>query len=311
MKRKTTTLLILCTLFTLCTLKVHSQIDGLDATKYYQIVNYVGGLVIGIDDENPDLDGALVALQDPSIPSDGNLWQIIPINDSVYFIKNKRSEMALGLTDWRGTNPFWPTGVAGSDDTKKQNLTMPEFNWNGQHKGACQREFDETLADSMLMWQPTLFPANSSTNDTILYRMTMAWHLRDSGLAFNVWERKGTIDWVNMRDICLFPGVKEAALYDGVDGPNTSWYAYYFLQTSENVPIVSVNDVKIKNFNIYSANRNIIIKGEILNESIEVYNILGELIYQTTAPNSEINIKVNQGVYIIRVNNSVSKIAIQ
>jgi hypothetical protein len=309
MKKSFTTLFVIGALIFFSASNVFTQeVPDFDVSKYYLIINHnqetedpAGGYlhnVIGIDDMNPVLDGALVQQQQNLAPigTDGHLWQVVAVTDSTFRFINKRSGMALGWTDWTGLNPFF-------DPDEQPPTTKPAFNWNSQHEGACQRILD--VEEPTQVWQPSPFPVASAFDDTLVYRMTSAFELADSGHCFNVWER--TVE-VNMRNICIFPGVKENDLY--ID--YTSLYAYYFIATAFEVPPSSIEQRIIQNnFVIYSSDYNIVVEGNIQNQAVEVYNILGGLVYKATAAGSRMDIQVNQGIYIIRIGNFISKIAVR
>jgi hypothetical protein len=308
MKKNFTTLFVIgALLFFSASYVFNQEVPDFDVSKYYLIVNHnmetaTEGTylhnVIGIDDMNPVLDGALVQQQENLAPigTDGHLWQVVKVTETTFRFINKRSGMALGWTDWKGTNPFY-------DAEEDPPTTKSEFNWNGIHPGACQRILDEE--DYRQVWQPSPFPTVSAFDDTLVWRMTSAYLLEDSGYTFNVWER--TVE-VGMRNICIFWGVQENDLY--ID--YTSLYAYYFIETAFEVPPSLIENKIIQdNYTIYSSDGYIIVEGNLKNKAIEVYNILGGLVYQANARSSRMDIQVNQGIYIVRIGDAFSKIAVR
>lgn len=298
MKKNFTTLFVIGALLFFSASNVFSQPPEWDVSKYYLIINYNTTNVIGIDDMNPLLDGALVQQQENLAPigTDGHLWQVVAVTDSTVRFINKRSNMALGWTDWVGINPFF-------DPDEDPPTTKPAFDWRGKHEGAAQRELD--VEDYRQEWQPSQFPVTSVRGDTTVWRMTSAFELADSGHCFNVWER--TAD-VGMRNICIFPGVMENDLY--IDC--LTLYAYYFVATAFEVPPSSIEQRIIQNsFVIYSSDGYIVVEGNIRNQEVEVYNILGGLVYRDNATSARMDIGVKEGIYVIRIGDFISKIAVQ
>ncbi len=305
MKKNFTTLFVIGALLIFSASNVFNQeVPEFDVSKYYLICNRnrttapSSNNVIGIDDMNPLLDGALVQQQENLAPVglDGHLWQVIAVTNTTFRFINKRSGMALGWTDWVGLNPFF-------DPDEQPPTTKSAFDWTGKHEGACQRTLD--LEDHRQVWQPSPFPVASAFDDTLVWRMTSAFELQDSGHCFNIWER--TTD-IGMRNICIFPGVMEADLYDDY----TSLYAYYFIATAFEVPPSFIDErITQDNFTIYSSDGYIVVEGNIRNQAVEVYNILGGLVYQANAASSRMDIGVKQGIYIIRIGNAFSKIAVR
>ena len=89
-------------------------------------------------------------------------------------------------------------------------------------------------------------------------------------------------------------------------------YFSYFIATAFEVPPSSIEQRIIQNdFVIYSSDGNIVVEGNIRNQAIEVYNILGGLVYQANSASSRMDIGVKQGIYIVRIGNFISKIAVQ
>ena len=303
MKKNSTKIIILVAIcIAYCTTTLFSQIAGFDKTKYYMIINHNSRNAIGVDDQNSFIPGALIQQQVPNELSDIQLWKVVPVTESTYIFINKNSELALGASTWRDINPFWVGDVnSATDEQKDAQLTVPRFNWRGAHRGIIQVTLNE--ADPLQIWQPTEFPTNTTIGDTTLYRMTLAMNLVDSGFCFNIWERRVLPGYKN---ICLFPGTQENDLY--IDP--TSLYAYFFQKTSQDVP-TSVNENVIDKFNIYSSHGNILIEGEIQNKTIEVYSILGNKIYETVAAGSVIHLEAERAIYIVRIGNSVTKIAVR
>ena len=309
MKKTITLPTILFVAFTMFLINnVGAQIADLDVSKYYMIINHGlgnepterGGLgrhAMGIDNNNMFVEGALIQQQAVNEELSIQQWQIIPITDSTYYFINRETEMALGLSEWRGDNPFWTGPASPTDQDKIDLLTVPGFNWKGSHRAAVQREFSP--GDETQIWQPTLFPSNTSSGDTTFYRMTMAMNLADSGFCFNIWEQ-----WTfeGFRNICVFPGTQENEKY--VDG--TTLYGYWFKQTTEEVP-QSINDNITENINVFTVNGTIILEGELHGKTIEVYSMLGTKVYSTKANTSVLNIPIKQGVYIVIADKFVTK----
>lgn len=316
MKKRITIPTILFVAFTMFPVNnVSAQIADLDVTKYYMIINHGlgnepterGGLgrhAMGIDNNNMFVDGALLQQQAVDESSQIQQWQIIPITDSTYYFINRETEMALGLSEWRGDNPYWTGPDSPTDQDKIDLLTVPGFTWRGSHHAAVQREY--IPGDETQIWQPTEFPSNTTSGDTVLYRMTMAMYLADSGLCFNIWEQ-----WTfeGFRNICVFPGVEESEKYE--DG--TTLYGYWFKKTDEDVPQEpSIYEETLRdNISVFSINGTIVLNGELVNKTIEVYSMLGTKVYSTKANNSLVNIPIKQGVYIVKVDNFVTKLAVR
>lgn len=287
-------------LFTM--MNVSAQIADLDAGKYYQIISRNAKNALDIDNEHVMEEGALVMQSEPNEFLPTQLWQIIPITDSTYYIKNYGTGFYLGLSDWRGTNPFWTGPASPSTEEKDAALSVPSFIWNGSHPGVCQRDFME--GSETQIWQPSEFPTNTTVGDTTFYRVTLATHLVDSGFAFNVWERRILPGY---RNICIFPGAgpAEPTLYNDA----TSLYAWYFQQTISDISGVS-NFIK-ENINVYSGNGSIILRGELYGRQVEVYSILGKRVYSARVNASELSIPTRQGLYIVKAGNLVTKLVVQ
>lgn len=302
MKKTSTRFLIITALLVFCAGNLFSQIVGLDATRYYLIVSRNSKNAIGVDEANSSLNGALIQQQTRNDFAPIQMWKVVPLTESTYRFINKSTGMALGVSDWRGDNPFWQGSRDGvTSEDKDAQLTVPNFVWRGVHRGICQRTLNES--DETQIWNPTQFPANSTSGDTTFYRMTLNMNLADSGFCFNVWERKILPGY---RNICLFPGTQEADLYD----LSTTLYAFYFVKTVMEV-ISSVNELSENNLTVYSSDGYIIAEGDIQNKVIEVYNILGKLVYRTYANSSVMHIEAKQAMYFVRIGSSVSKIAVR
>ncbi len=309
MKKNFTTLFLVGALIAFGASNVLTQdVPAFDEGYYYMIVNHNldrpdgqgvwRHFAVGIDDMNPVLDGALVQQHENLYPlaMDGHLWQVQKVTETTFRFINKLSGMALGWTDWVDMNPFF-------DPDEDPPTTKERFNWRGTHEGACQRILD--LEDHRQVWQPSPFPTVSAFEDTLVWRMTSAFELGDSGHAFNVWER--TIE-VGMRNICIFPGVMENDLYIDYN----SLYAYYFLQTSYEVPPSLIENRIIRSdYTIYASDGYITVEGNIQNQEVEVFNILGGLVYRSDATSSRVDIQANRGIYVIRIGNAFSKIAVR
>ncbi len=294
---------------------VNAQIADLDVSKYYMIINHgvgdepatrggVGRNAMSIDSDHFFEDGALLEQQTPDELQPNQLWKIVPITDSTYYFINKGTEMALGVSDWRGDNPFW-TGSATPDDAEKISLlSVPGFNWSGSHRAVVQREFSE--GEETQIWQPTEFPTNSTSGDTTFYRMTLAMHLVDSGLCFNIWEQ-WTFD--GFTNICLFPGVKESSKYNDAG----KLYGYWFKKTDQDVPdnSASINELEKENITVFSRDGAIILGGEMYGKTVEIYTSIGQKIYSAKVNTSELNIPIKQGIYIVKVDRFTTKLLVQ
>ena len=287
-------------LFIFVSMNISAQIANLNTDVYYQIISRNAKNALGIDNERFMQEGALVEQDEPNEFLQNQLWQIIPITDSTYNIINFGTGMALGLSDWRGANPFWTGSASPTSEEKDAALMVPSFDWHGWHRGVVQRTFIE--GEPTQIWQPTEFPANSVSGDTTFYRMTMAMDLIDSGFCFNIWERRILPGY---RNICAFPGTQESDLY--IDP--TSLYAWYFQETTTNVS--SVGKFLNEKINVYSRDGSIIVKGEINGRYVEVYSILGASIYSARVNTSELYIPVKQGLYIVKAGKLVTKLVVR
>jgi hypothetical protein len=294
------------------TIQVSAQIVDLDPSKYYMIINHgtngasaerggIGKNAIAIDDNHYLEEGALVQQQEPNQFLPRQLWQIVPITDSTYHFINYGTGKALGLADWRGLNPFWTGADYPSNNDEKISLkAVPGFIWNGSHRGVAQREFNSE--DETQIWQPTQFPTGSTIGDTVFYRMSLAMNLKDSGFAFNVWERWTFTEFVN---ICIFPAIPyEQSLYDDV----TSLYSYWFFKTDQDIS--GTGDFLRENINVFNRNGSIVLKGELYGKQVEVFSILGTKIYSAKVNTSELTIPTRQGLYIVRAGNLVTKLVV-
>ena len=311
--KKTSTILkvIFVALAIFLTICVSAQIANLDVSKYYMIVNHsLGGdaarggngkNAIAIDDNHYFEEGAMLEQQVRNEFMPRQLWRIVPITDSTYYFINYGTGMALGLSDWRGLNPFWTGGAYPSTNDEKIALqAVPGFVWNGSQRTVVQREFNP--GDETQIWQPTEFPTNSTSGDTVFYRMTMAMHLADSGFSFNVWER-WTFD--GFKNICIFPGVLESSLYTDA----TSLYAYWFYKTL--LDLSSTGDHLMENIHVYASNGSVIAKGELYGKNVEIYSILGTRIFSTLANSSELTIPIKNGLYIVKAGKMITKLVVE
>jgi hypothetical protein len=70
-----------------------------------------------------------------------------------------------------------------------------------------------------------------------------------------------------------------------------------------------IQDTRL-NYSIAS-NNGILIISEVLNKNIGVYSYTGQLIYSTNAAVNTVQIPLNKGVYLVRVNNSTSKVIVK
>ncbi len=289
-----------------------AQIVGFDPGKYYMIINHgtegvsaerggIGKNALGIDDDHIMEEGALLEQKTPNEFIPDQLWQIIPITDSTYRFVNYLTGMSLGLSDWRGSVPFW-TGPDNSSLTDRvAELMVPALTWHGSHRAAIQTTFTE--GDETQIWQPTPFPTTSTIGDTMFYRMTLAANLVDSGFAFNIWERF-TFD--GFRNICVFPAVPyESDLYDNVN----SLYGYQLVQTMEDIS--STGEFLRENINVYTRDGSIILSGDLYGKHVEVYSILGTQVYSSRINASELYIPARQGLYIVKTGKLVTKLMVR
>jgi len=300
--------MVVATLALFFTMRVAAQIADLDPSKYYLIINHSVGQnpngknAIAIDHERVMEEGALVEQQEPNEFLPTQLWQFIPITDSTYYIINFGTGMALGLSDWRGPNPFWTGAASPTSEEKDAALMVPSFIWNGSHPGVVQRTFSE--GEPTQIWQPSLFPNNTTSGDTTFYRMTLAMNLADSGFAFNIWERRVLPGY---RNICIFPGAgpAEPALYN--DG--NSLYSYRFVKTSQDIS--NTGKFLQEKINVYTRDGSIILSGELYGKNVEVYSILGTQVYSARVNASELYIPARQGLYIVKAGNLVTKLVVR
>ena len=263
-----------------------------------------GKNAMAIDVDHFFQEGALLEQQTPNESEPNQLWQIIPITESTYYFINYGTEMALGVSEWRGENPFWTGSANPFPEEEIEFLMVPRFVWNGSHCAVVQREFDPE--DETQIWQPSEFPTNTTSGDTALYRMTLAMNLADSGLCFNIWEQ---FTFTGFRNICLFPGVKESSKYE--DG--SSLYGYWFKKTDKDVPVEpeSINALKRENITVFSRDGAIILKGELYGKNVEIYTTIGQKIYSAKVNTSELNIPARHGVYIVKVDKLTTKLIVQ
>jgi hypothetical protein len=314
MKKIFTILKIAFSAFALfCMMHVNAQIVDLDPGKYYMIINHgtngtsaerggIGKNAIAIDDNHYLEDGAMVQQQERNQFMPRQLWQIVPVTDSTYYFINFGTGKALGLSTWRGLNPFWTGGAYPSSNDEKISLqAVPGFIWNGSQRAVVQHEF--TPGDETQIWQPTQFPTNSVSGDTTFYRMTLAMNLRDSGFAFNVWER---FTFAGFRNICIFPAIPfESSLYDDA----TSLYSYWFFQTVQNIS--STGEFLRENINVFARDGAIVLIGELYDKQVDVFSILGTKVYSKRVNASELNLPVRQGLYIVKAGNLITKLVVQ
>jgi len=191
----------------------------------------------------------------------------------------------VGWTDWRGDNP-------DPDQT--------DFIWRGSWHGAAQRTFDPE--EETQIWQPTYIGENE---DSIFYRMTSMVNYADSAFSFNCWSN---VTDVGVKNIALIAGLTTEP--DSYEDPNKG-YSYFFEKTGYAVPPSAIKQSSVNNIKIYSQNGFIFIKGDIKGKQVEVYNVLGKLIYQTNASTEELYIQADKGIYIIKAGDSVSKLVNQ
>lgn len=82
----------------------------------------------------------------------------------------------------------------------------------------------------------------------------------------------------------------------------------YVINFTEDVTS-SLKDARL-DFSIVSHNGNLIIS-EVLNKNIGVYAYTGQLIYSTNAASNTVQIPLNKGVYLVKIDNSTSKIIVK
>ncbi len=64
-------------------------------------------------------------------------------------------------------------------------------------------------------------------------------------------------------------------------------------------------------YNVYATKGKIFFGGLNVNDKVSVYNVSGQVVYTTKATTSSFTLPISQGVYIIRINNTVKKIVIE
>jgi len=82
----------------------------------------------------------------------------------------------------------------------------------------------------------------------------------------------------------------------------------YVINITEDVAS-GIQDARL-GYSIVSNNGNLIIS-EVLNKNIGVYLYIGQLIYSTNAAENTVQLPLNKGVYLVRVNNSTSKVIVK
>lgn len=284
---------------------MNAQIEGLDASHYYTIQTVRKDTegkqhAFGINMADMATDGAMVEQQLADGLSEGQLWQVIPVTDSTYRFKNKLTGMALGRTEWRGTNP------AITDP----NEAAWNFNWRGVWWGACQRIWN--AADEWQVWQPFKL-GESAAGDTVFYSIASTVYFSDSCFAWNLWRNSTVIE----TDPLLLHRNKNVALFSGKTQQAESYtdptnnYSYFFTQSILEVPPSVIGEDMMENIHVYSSNGSIFITGELYGKYVDIYSILGKKVYSKLVDASEVSVPVRQGLYIVKAGDRVTKLVVR
>ncbi len=297
----TITKVVLVALFILSAVEISAQIDDLDPTYYYMIQssrNNGGAYVaLGVNLVDQATDQALLEKETADGFSEGQLWQIIAVNDSSYRFKNKGTGMAIGITTWRGLNP---------------SITDPadvwNFIWNGWWHGVCQRTWDNE--DASQVWVPKKYV--DLVNDTSRYRLANMSGYPDSLFVWNLWRNTGVIETdpaltYQNKNVALINHtfVQEASYTDYTRG-----YSYFFTQSILEVPPSALDVNYQEEIAVFASENTINIRGELLNKNIEVYTILGTKVYSDIGKSTDLYIPVKKGVYIVRTGKMITKLVV-
>ncbi len=106
------------------------------------------------------------------------------------------------------------------------------------------------------------------------------------------------------RSSAVFPTTITVAVTAEDEGTTQNYVINFTEDTS-----TDIQDTRL-NFSIATDNGNLIIS-EVLNKNIGVYSYTGQLIYSTNATVNTVQIPLNNGVYLVRVNNSTSKVIVK
>jgi hypothetical protein len=106
------------------------------------------------------------------------------------------------------------------------------------------------------------------------------------------------------RSSAVFPTTITVAVTAEDEGTTQNYVINFTEDTTTDIQDTSID------FSIASDNGNLIIS-EVLNKNIGVYSYTGQLIYSTNATVNTVQIPLNNGVYLVRVNNSTSKVIVK
>jgi hypothetical protein len=285
---------------------VSAQIPDFDKTVYYQILinNFEGKDVfaLGVADDNEE-----ACLQQMVRDSTDSItlqhWVLTEVDQSagIYHIVNAVTGKALGESSWRNVPE------EGADQPTSTSPTGG-FNWNGVQPGVVQLTNDRysdrqqwilhDIVDTSLVTNP-LYPD--------IYQVQANWDL-DSAKYWNFWNSTTGIG-EGRKNIAIFPTV--VAESDRI-GLRTNYYCFYFVATTTKIP-TSLKQIAANNpIHVYAHNGFARISGDIQGKLVLVYNMQGQLMFNSIASGSEINVKLNnEGVYIVKAGYQVNKFVLK
>ena len=84
-------------------------------------------------------------------------------------------------------------------------------------------------------------------------------------------------------------------------------------KTAEDVPdnSESIDELKKENITVFSRDGAIILGGELYGKTVEIYTTIGQKIYSAKINTTELNIPIKQGIYIVKVDRSTTKLLVQ
>ncbi len=284
----------------------NAQIQVFDSSKYYQIFmatggNITGGNVIGVPTTEPNTQ---IAQMEPSmIPN--VLWQIIEVTDSTYRLINKATGLALDRTTERPATSSYK-GDGTHDDIGKEYENSGWPNATDKWPAIAVQEDNESTATQE--WAIIPIDPENHPEDTVYYSIINMGMGYDSLFSINVWRKRSGPDFIGTQNFCLISYIVTS------DDLKDAEATLYFIKSDLDipVPIVSVNEIENKTFQVLTNNSNITIKGIEYGQLVKVYSILGTLVLKQNANSSEVNISLeNSGIYIIKIGNFTSKILIK